>query len=392
MKKRFLTLLISSLAAVSLSSCKNAGTYTEEDFKGSGYVDNDYFALTRLLCNISVDEQKTLEIDSFPESYKENSLEFSSSNPDVATVSDKGVVTGVDLGIADISVKAKDNSFEQKVRVIVSEESSKTASASVINSIKNKYNDPSYKAPTKVVRYEYSEEFYKCEGVKDHGTASYEAMGFNSVTGYFFVEGPSVYYKTQKGAPEVSDGKWIFYPINQGIYTRIVHITPTAKNYYDFNTSKYKSNAAIIKDIMNFFFVSGEKIVNDLMDDYDGKSDFNSFSGNSDTQFYAVDNNSLLLDYKEVGTNQVVDYDDEINYFDIPADTVYSYDYNQQLLNSENRCKALDVRMTMHYELDGKKWEREFNRSQIFDSDFEEFKITNPKENGYQEVYSIHDL
>ena len=391
MKKRFLTLLLSSLAAVSLSSCK--GTYTEVDYKGAGYADNDYFALNRLLYNVGVGESKSLEIDSFPEAYAQNSIEFSSSNPSVATVDEKGVITGVALGIADVSVKAKDGSFEQKARIVVSKSSSKKGSSSIIKSITDKYNDPSYKSPTKVVRYEYSEEFYNCEGVRDHGMASFEAMGFNFETGYFFVEGPSVYYKTQHGAPEVMDGKWIFYPINQGIYTRLVHITPTAKNYYDFNTSEYESNAAIIKDIMNFFFVSGEKIVNDLMADYDGKEDFVDFSGYDSTSFYSVNNDSLFLNYKENAKDQVVGYDDEINYFDIPTDTVYSYTYEQSLINSSNRCKALDVRMKMSYKLDGKNWEREFNRSQLFDADFEEFKIPkDAKENGYQEVDSIYDL
>ena len=391
MKKRFLTLLLSSLAAVSLSSCK--GVYSEVDYKGSGYGDNDYFALTRLFYNVGVGESKSLELESFPKAYAENSLEFSSSNSEVAIVSEDGVVTGVAYGIADISVKAKDASFEQKARVVVSKSSSKKGSASVINSIKEKYDDSSYKSPTKVLRYEYSEEFYNCEGVKDHGTSSFEAMGFNAETGYFFVEGPSVYYKTQHGAPEVMDGKWIFYPTNYGMFTRIVHETPTAKNYYDFNTSKYETNEEIIKDIMNFFFVSGEKIINDLMEDFDGKKDFNDFSEESGTGFYAVNNDSLILDYKENGKDQVVSYDDEINYFDIPADTVYSYTYNQAMVNSSNRCRALDVRMKMSYERDGKNWEREFNRSQLFDDDFEEIKIPkDAKEAGYQEVYSIYDL
>jgi len=393
MNKRFLTLLVGSFAALTLASCKPVGNYSDVDFKGAGYKDSDYFALTHVVENISVGQKKSLSFDSFPAKFAENSLEFSSANENVVKVDDKGVITGVGLGISDVTVKAKDDSFEQKARVVVSEKTGKTAPETAYNNIKGIYIDPSYKAPRKVVRYEYSEEFYSCEGVRDHGMASYEVMGFDADTGYFFVDGPSVTYRTQKGAPEVMNGKWVFYPVNYGMMTRILHITPTGKAYYDFNTSAYLGNfEKIIKHIMNFFFVSGEKIVNDLMKMFDGKKDFNDFTSYSATSFYKVNNNALMFDYVENGDNQVIDADDELNYMDIPTGTVYSYDFTESMLNSEARCRAVEIAVKYHYELDGKKWEREFNRSQIFDNDFEEIKVQNPKDNGYQEVYSLYDL
>ena len=390
---------MSAVAILSLSACAKKGSdllpdgkYGETDFPGKGYSDRDYIALKHLLVNVKAGESKQLDVETYPTSYALSSLEFASKNASVATVDASGVVTGVSNGVADIEVKAKDGSFSNNVRVVVSSKSSAASSQAVIDSINAKYNDASYKAPTKLIRYEYSVESYECEGVRDHATESYEVMAYDASEGYFFVEGPSAYFKTPGGAPEVKDGKWIFYPINQGIKTRLIHITSTSKNYFDINTAAYGGDYDhIIRDIMNFFFVSGEKILTNLLENFEGKSNW-KYIGDSDTNVFAVDSSSILYELVENGSNQVVSADDEINYYDIPADTVYSYTFDEYILNQNARSRAVDINMTMFYQRDGKDWTRTFLRSQLFDDDFEVVKIQNPKDNGYQAVDSIYDL
>ena len=394
--KKHVTLLMSAVAILSLSACAKKGSdilpsgkYGETDFPGKGYTDRDYIALKHLVMNIKAGESRQIDIETFPESYALTSLEFVSKNSAVATVNENGVVTGVASGIADIEVNAKDGSFSNKVRVAVSKRSSAEESKDVMDAIQANYDDPSYKSPTKMIRYEYSVESYECEGVRDHAMESYEIMGYDANEGYFFVEGPTLYYKTPQGHPELADGKWIFYPINQGVKTRLIHITPTSKNYFDINTAGYDSYDRIIRDIMNFFFVSGEKILTNMLEDFEG---IKTFGYASDSTIYAVNDNSILIDLTEAGSNQVVDADDEINYYDIPADTVYSYSFREQILHSGNRARGVDIEMTMYYERDGKDWTRTFNRSQLMDDDFEVQKIQNPKDNGFQAVDSIYDL
>ena len=390
---------MSAVAILSLSACAKKGSdllpdgkYGETDFPGKGYSDRDYIALKHLLVNVKAGESKQLDVETYPTSYALSSLEFVSKNASVATVDASGVVTGVSNGVADIEVKAKDGSFSNNVRVVVSSKSSASSSQAVIDSINAKYNDASYKAPTKLIQYEYSVESYECEGVRDHAMESYEVMAYDAEEGYFFVEGPTAYFKTPGGAPEVKDGKWIFYPINQGIKTRLIHITSTSKNYFDINTAAYGGDYdRIIRDIMNFFFVSGEKILTNMLDNFEGKSNF-KYIDNSDTNVFAVDSSSILYELVENGSNQVVDADDEINYYDIPADTVYSYTFDEYILNQNARSRAVDIDMTMFYQRDGKDWTRTFLRSQLFDDDFEVVKIQNPKDNGYQAVDSIYDL
>ncbi len=398
--KKYLSFLATAISIVALSACGKGGDnvipsdgkYSEIEFAGKGYSNKEYIALKHLLVNLKAGESKELDIETYPKSYALSSLQFASKNEAVATVNDAGVVTGVSNGIADIEVSSKDGSFSDRVRVVVSTKSSASSSSAVIDAINAKYADASYQAPTKMIRYEYSVEEYACEGVRDHATESYEVMGYDKEEGYFFVEGPSVYFKTPQGAPEVKDGKWIFYPINQGIKTRLIHITPTSKNFFDINTAAYGGDYDhIIRDIMNFFFVSGEKILTNMLEDFEGKKTF-SYVSDSGTTVYAVNNDSLLIDLTEKGTNQVVSAEDEIDYYDIPADTVYSYDFREQILNYNARARGVDIDMTMYYERDGKNWTRNFLRSQLMDDDFEIQKISNPKDNGYQAVDSIYDL
>lgn len=396
MKNRLLTLIASAVGVVALSACgpENIDDAKVENFNfpGAGYIENDYFALKKLSYNLAVGESKTLEIETFPASYKDKSLTFVSSDSSVVSVSEDGVISGVKKGHADVTVSSTDGSVSSKVKVVVSQVSKKEQVQSVINTIKAGYDDISYQAPTTFLRYEYSEEFYYREGVQENGVKSIEAMGYNAEEGYFFVEGPYMVYRVPGGSPENSNGKWLFYAINDGMFVRMVHITPTVKNYFDLNTASYLTNDAAIRDILNCFFVSGEKIIDDALDTISGKEDFNDFIGFSSTKFYSVDDSSLYIEYTESNSNQKVSADDEINYFNIPADTVYSYVYNQNNYFVDGGCSLLSTDITMSYKIGEENWQRVFTRSQIFEKDFPIEKIQNPKDNGYTLVETMYDL
>ena len=394
MNKKFLTLLTTGAAIFALASCAKTGkdgVYNEYDFRGTGYLENDYFALKNMFYNLKVGESKTIEVETFPASYAANSLEYISNDPSVVSVDASGKLTGVGKGIADVTVKAKDESIVGKVRVAVSEKVSASAAQSVIDNINEGYAE-GYVAPRKCIKYEYSYEIYSKEGVRDHGMENYEAMAFDMDTGYFKYVGPSLYLKTAHGTPEVLDGSWIFYPINYGLFTRLIHITPTKKNYFDINTAAYEGDYdRIIKDILNFFFVSGEEIASDLIDYFDGKDNFESISSYSATSFYTVDENSLVMSLSEKDSD-VVEAKDELKSFDIPTDTVYNYVFNETVLHSNNRMRAMNIDMVMSYKLGEENWTREFGRFELYDDEFDQSKIQNPKDNGFISVDSIYDL
>ncbi len=392
MKKRFVTLLTGAIATLALTSC-GASNVEEFDFAGLGYRDYDYLALKSVMMNMQVGDKKAVDLRAYPVSYASSSVTFTSSNTKVATVDKKGNVKAVSQGVCDIVVTSKDKVFSNSVRVVVSKKSSSTGCATALNYISSVYEDEGYEAPTKVLRYEYSEELYYCEDVLDHGTQDYEAMGYNSKTGYFFVEGPSVYVKTQHGDPEVKEGKWIFYPINYGLATRLIHITPTVKNYFDINTANYNTPDDIIRDVTNSFFVSGEEIIDNLMKNYSGKDLFEEMASESGVKFYSVDNKSVYFSMSASDSGYVVEADDELNYFDIPAETSYDIAMDEELFNSAGKTLGMNLSYRMYYKLnDGKNWRRELNRSQKYDSDFEEYKYQDPSNNGFTLVDSLYDL
>lgn len=392
MKNRLSTLFLSAVGVLALSACgsKEITENAQVDdflFAGAGYVENDYFGLKSLSYNLAVGESKQMSIETFPENYKVN---FVSSNPEVVTVSESGELTGVKKGYAEIKVSSTDGSVSSNVKVVVSEACEKESVQGVIDSIGAYYQ--TYTEPTKCTRYEYSEEFYYREGVQEYGSKSVEALGYDSEEGYFFVEGPYMVYRVPGGSPEVSNGKWLFYSINDGMAVRMIHITSTEKNYFDLNTASYETNDAAIKDILNCFFVSGEKIVNDMFEDFGGKTDFEEFTSISTMKYYSVDDNSLYVSYDETSKNQIVDMDDEINYFNIPTGTYYSYVYNQQEFYVDGGCSILSANMTMSYKLGEENWQRMFNRSQIYYPEVKIEKVSKPGDNGYKLVDTMYDL
>ena len=403
MKNRLMSLLTSGVAILTLCACAQKGAdvtpvipkdgkYEEFEFKGQGYLDRDYLALQKIFYNLSVGESTSISVESFPTSYALNQLEFESKDSSIVSVDAEGKLTANKKGVANVEVRSKDGSYSNLVRVAVSELSSKDGCKDALDALDAVYSAEDYKPAKRTIRYEYSKEMYYCEGVADHGMEGFEVLAYDSDEGYLYIEGPTLYHKTPYGTPELADGTWIMYPINSGLFTRLIHITPTSKNYFDINTAAYKGNYdAITRDIVNFFFVSGEKIIDDLLNNYDGKEDFYDFQNYSSTKFYSVDSNSILYTYHQE-RDDAVSPDDEINYIDVPAETPYHEIMDLTLLNSSNRCVGYEVNAQMLYERDGKNWSRSFYRSQLFGDDFKVTKIQNPKDNGFSYVDSLYDL
>lgn len=399
--KKALTFLTTCIGVVALAACaKNnssnvipkEGKYEEFDFRGSGYTDKDYFALKDVLYNLKVGESKNINIETFPNTFAENSLIYSSKDESIVKVDATGKLIGVAKGIADVEVKSQDGSVSSYVRAVVSSKSSTSGCKTAIDNNKAIYDGEGYKDPIKAIRYQYSLESYNVEGVRDHATESFEIMAYDGNTGYFLYDGPSVYYKTPYGAPEVMDGTWIFYPLNNGIKTRLIHITPNTKTFCDINTANYnKDYDRITRDILNFFFVSGEKILTNFLEGAGGKEDFEDYSSTGVT-LYNINDNSLLINYSSSGGTQTISADSEINYVDIPAGTVCETELQTSTLIRSGRCLASNYDITLAYERDGKDWTRQFIQKETYDADFEAFKPQNPKDNGYNEVYSIYDL
>lgn len=64
-------------------------------------------------------ERKKLNVTIMPEEAKSHKVIFSSSNPNVATVDDEGIITAISSGNATITVKAKENSIQSQIDISV---------------------------------------------------------------------------------------------------------------------------------------------------------------------------------------------------------------------------------------------------------------------------------
>lgn len=393
MKKNFLKIVAGALAIISLTSC--GGTEPGEanietkEFSGTGYLSNDYFALKETNGVVPVNGTYQLILDSLPTAYSPKNLKFSSKNESVAKVDANGLVSGVAKGITDIEVKSDDGKVNTVFHALVGEKSSSIGAKSVINNIVAAKEDPSYEKPTKFFLREYDIDTYSCEGVDDHGYESFETMAFDYDTGYFMVQSEDLQLKVPGGVKEKFSGKWLFYTIGQGQFTRLIRITENSKTFYDINTSAYLYEGEAILSVLDMFFASGRKIVQDMLDDVANERFESNVSDSSNV--YVAGTSAMSYTVTEKGKDKV-DVDDEINYFDIPEGTDYTYDYVETDIQNGDKLEGLNVSMVMSYERDGKPWQRRFIRSMAFSQDFEFEKYNDPEHNGFTKVDSIYDL
>lgn len=392
MKKDFLKVVAVALSMVSLASCAGKGEPTDsvidtKDFDGIGYLSNDYFALKQTNKSIEVGENYQLIIDSLPRTYSLDNLKFTSKDEKVAKVSSDGIVSGIGKGITDIVIKSDDGKVDTVFHVLVGEKGNATT---VINNIKEAYADPSHEPPTKFFLREYDKEVYSCQGIEQYGYESFETMAFDYDKGYFMVQSEDLTLRTANGVKEKASGKWIFYTINQGQFLRFIHITETGRRFFEVNTSDYLNEGDVIYDALDMFFASGRKIVTNMLDNIEN-GDFDYMTSKSPSNLIAG-NSQMSYIYTEEGKDQKVDAEDELEYYDIPCDTIYDYYYEQSCIQNGDRCEASNVDMIMTYELDGKPWSRQFTRSMSYSDEFELEKYNDPEHNGFTKVDNIYDL
>lgn len=396
--KKTLKILTIALAAATLASCGETVSKTETtNIPGVGYSSRDYVSVMDLNKHIVVGQKDQINLDVMPDKYG-SKITFESKDSGVVTVSESGELTAIARGKTQVHVKAEDGSVIAKVNVLVSD-GKDTDVSSTMSTIKANYENPSYVAPKKAHRREYSEEVYYKNGVRDHSYQSYEDIYFDSSRCYFMVSSDDLYTYTAGGARELSGGKWIFQV--QGMKLRMVHITDIAKTYLDFNIAneKYEDDFVLaIYDVLDMFFVSGKKIATDLLDDYSGKTDFMNavdFFGEEGTAFYADGANNLFVDVS-YSQNLKISTEDELKYVDIFEGTPYKETTNYHYLFENTSSAGFDLKSTYDYKVGDVPWKRNFVRSMQYDLDYEveEYKANDEdmKLAGWTKVTSLYDL
>lgn len=371
--KKMYKLVTAALGVFCLASCGDKISKTnEESFSGVGYEERDYVAIKDLNKHVVVGQKDQIAIDTLPKNFN-SKIVYESKNTDVVTVSGSGEITAIAKGRTNVLVKTSEGDLIGQVNVLVSDGTDANVEET-ITYISNAYNDSSYKAKTKAYKREYSYESYFQNGVTDHSYSSFEELAFDASKCYFMVSSDDIWTYTLNGGKELSSGKWIFQVQNMKL--RMVHITDNIKSFLDVNIAfeRYDDPLMAMYDVLDMFFVSGKKVATDLLEDFSGKKDFAMFSssfGKAGYEFYADGKNNLYAAEKFSRSNQVVTTEEELDYYDIPAGTVYKDTEDYKFFYDGASCSGYTVGATYDYKIGDVTWKRDFLRSCEMESDFE---------------------
>ena len=397
MKNKVLKIVTAALGVFCLASCgENVSKTDIKTFNGLGYQERDFFGVKQLNQSLFVGQPEQIVPDSMPENFL-SKVKFESLNTQIVEVSPTGLLNPVKEGLTKILVKDDQNNLLSKVNILVAKDD-ETTTRNALQHIKGLYQS-GYVAPTKVHKLEYSYEEYYRDGVIDHGYTSSEETFYDKENAIFFLGGDDVMRYARGGVREVGTGYWHFQVL--GRKTRMVHITENAKNYYDFNSASYGTQKyRAIEDVLNLFFVSGSKIISDMLEEYSGKDDFlifcDSYKTDPDLEIFADDSNNVATNIYYKNVPGTVDTEDELQYLDMYEGTKYIENDTISFIYNSNKCIGYDIDATYDYDFAGSKWQRDFHRSMAFDEDYEpvmfDYEDKEMQELGFRLVDQMYDL
>lgn len=99
---------------------------SEENDDNDTILKGDSIILSQLYADVKCGNDFYIQVVQIPEGYKLSDLVCSSSNEDVATVNNDGVVSAVDVGSAVITVSTKDNKYSASIAITVTDDYSGT--------------------------------------------------------------------------------------------------------------------------------------------------------------------------------------------------------------------------------------------------------------------------
>lgn len=401
MKKNKYLLLPIIVGSLIMSACsgKDPGSIL---IPGFNTFDVNYLATKKVNFVVEKGKEAQLELDSIPAKIANEGLKFKSDDLTVATISDAGVVKGVNPGLATIHVESKDGTYDLPIKVYVTEALTSEQINSTVAGMKEVYDEmPKELEPESFRMIEYSDEEYYKNGVLDHGYRSMEVIDYDKASGYFVVGGDDLYIKTANGAAEKSSGTWVFTCLSD-YQIRLIHITSIKKTFCEASIGEYLGdrNKAIC-DMLDSFFVSGKKIVSDAYDYHIGKDTFSFLTSELEEGEVTADGfGEGTIIYKETGSwrnQETYAYDELLHNGEIPAGTKTN-DY-QVVYNYYNgaKCEGVDIEVSSRYTLEGSEMERKFTRNMTFYDEFEKNKTYNTKNAdfkklGFKQVDDIFDL
>ena len=330
--------------------------------------------------------------------YSGENVTFSSNDPTIATVSDKGLITGVGAGETVVVVADKDNpQLRKEVRVVVSPTITE-ADAKALNT-----NGFEAAAEAENIQAIVDNEMYMKTVYKNGNLHTYDRwdqrMTASREDAYFRIWETDAEIKADDAAMDFTSYEWIF---NTNVFydTYMYHTSGDKKTYLPVATQSYMSDDNRVKpliDILDNLFTSGSGIFNNTFDNASlaDMSDRIGASGSNVSNVYygSYDAQNLVFSYKAT-FEDTADLDDE-NRYGIPCGTALHQTQILRYVCVNNRIVAFDIDITQDYtnEITGDEYHEVWQMYHTFeDVDEQKSQIYIPNKKDYTRVDDIFDL
>lgn len=297
------------------------------------------------------DETYQIDISFSPRRKEAPKCVYTSSDTNVATVDEKGLIKAIGPGVADVSINVDDGKVKENVKVYVYNDGlNQVKRNSVIGKILNAENKGS--GFSKVSLKEYVEQnTYENDNVTS-SIKEYTTLTASIEDAYFMVDEFDVEAKTEGGSLTYEHFKYIFYT-NEDYDTYIYKVSGETKNYMVVSTTSFigvGTRFDALSAVLGNFFTSGSAIMTNVLEypvgGYNNKGQsviqelnadklgVNHCGSNSDDSLYFIREDSY--------TNQRSDADWEKNW-GIPADARFDIDIIESYNFVENYVANFSV-------------------------------------------------
>ena len=330
-------------------------------------------------------------------------LSFTSADPAVATVDEKGLLKGIAAGETVVTIADKDNpDFKAEIPVIVSEEIDALDAADLAAD----FNEVDESGLTKIVDLEmYEKSIYRVQKATEEGQEdvltllSYDRfdqrMSASYDDAYLRIWETDAEVRVEDGATDFTNYEWIFNT-NRFYDTYIYHQTGDVKTYFPVATQSYmgKDRTEPLLDILDNLFRSGKSIFENTFKNC-RLSDFTdlitSEYDNVDDKFYGSNGEGdMLFGCTLLFDDETADQDTETNY-GIPFGTPTPATQAMRYAVKDNKVISLNIHLVEDYTIDGVDYREIYE----IDHKFEEFtdeSLYLPNRKDYTLVGSLFEI
>jgi len=391
MTKKLLPLTL-IIAGVGLVGCQKAIQGQDRTYK----FDPESVIVNYNSLNLFKGDSVELTTFTLPTRAYDAKYNFSSDNQAVATVSDKGVVTGVSNGNANIIVsygEGEDAVVMKKIPVIVSTKVGVNAQLDTAISNMLDYQTQAYPTGVNTVRQHearvvqtYVNDVLNYEIVED------TVMTVCQSEAYFSLQETDREIKVAGGDAEIKNYDWTFFT-DSDFNSFMYHISAQGKTRLLVPSQSYidKGRFEAVCHILDTIFSSGRSVMLNAFKNGLATSELTSYSKYKSL----VTKGSIgtdVVSYTLVQDNYstTADYEDE-KYSDIPYGTKCLQDYYQNVVWHKGIARTMDLLMVYKYKIGNDNYRRVLNIQYTITVD-NEVELKYPVDSEYRAVEDLFDL